>query len=433
MGYEFTPEQIATGNVYTGDKTKDLDIANSILTGQYSVIDQPVVEPPVGDTPVSDTPIGVDETTVVTDPNGEVTQAAVDLEEAENQRRYEEFQRQIELENEIKRKEHESLLKLKEKEDLLNKEKQAREDLERRLQELTELQQLKLQQTSTSNGSTDDNEDDLYVSEYTKQIKRTVDELKETFGKDNAELKEKLAQFEEQNRVVLEEKRKREAEELEKKSRDKTFNTIRDFQKKYSELSTSKDIEEVEKEYLRFRSDMAALTKAKNAYELEKAINDYMSGGDYKKIADSRGIKMPDEYSKYQEISELYRMKHGLKYDPVTGQDVPILNDEGVQVRYSSLEEAYKVKNIDRLIEDARKRSFKEVAQKLTTVNNSARELPSDNVGSISVPGITPEMEAEVMNWNPKYFINDPQKREIFRKVYLSRGMTPPSYRGQQI
>jgi hypothetical protein len=214
-------------------------------------------------------------------------------------------------------------------------------------------------------------------------------------------------------------------------SRRKVFNGIREFQRNFPELQTSKDIEEIEKEYHQFRKDMARATKVSSVYELEKVLSDYFAGGEHKRMAEQKGIRPPEDYQKYLTFVELKDLKNGVQYDPVTGKEIPILNDEGNQVKYRSMEEAYIVKNYKRELEEARKRSSKEIAKKLSEANSGAVQLPSDYVGP-AVTGMTVDQERAILKMHPREYMNDPQKFELVKKFYNNLGLDVPQYRGRK-
>lgn len=432
MGYEpmeMTVEEIRQG-AYTGDKEKDLQMINAFLSGNVSVKQQEVS---------NEEPTTLDNTVTETSTEGEtVTEPDFDAEEEERKRKYEQFLKEKELAAQIEEERKKQLLIAKQKEEEIKKEREARLELEKKLKELSELQQTKTQQQSTTDSYTDDSEEE-FVSDYAKGTREKVDRLESLineFGSNHPkvkELEEEIRTFREEFKVVMEERQRKAREEEEKRQRDKLYGGIREFQNRYPELKTTVDIEEVDRQYQQFRNDMAVAIKAKSVFELEQAIADYFAGGDYKKIADEKGIKAPADYDKYQAIVELYDMKRGIKYDPVTGKENPILNDEGQRVTYRSLEEAYYVRNREKELADMRRKSSQEIAKKISQINGGAVELPSNMNGQVVQQGYTKDQVNTLLNTDIKAIINDPVKLDEFKRLSIAMGYDAPVYRGRKL
>jgi len=432
MGYEpmeMTAEEIRQG-AYTGDKEKDLQMINAFLSGNVSVKQQEVS---------NEEPATLDNTVTETSTEGEtVTEPDFDAEEEERKRKYEQFLKEKELAAQIEEERKKQLLIAKQKEEEIKKEREARLELEKKLKELSELQQTKTQQQSTTDSYTDDSEEE-FVSDYAKGTREKVDRLESLineFGSNHPkvkELEEEIRTFREEFKVVMEERQRKAREEEEKRQRDKLYGGIREFQNRYPELKTTVDIEEVDRQYQQFRNDMAVAIKAKSVFELEQAIADYFAGGDYKKIADEKGIKAPADYDKYQAIVDLYDMKRGVKYDPVTGKENPILNDEGQRVTYRSLEEAYYVRNREKELADMRRKSSQEIAKKISQINGGAVELPSNMNGQVVQQGYTKDQVNTLLNTDIKAIINDPVKLDEFKRLSIAMGYDAPVYRGRKL
>ena len=432
MGYEpmeMTVEEIRQG-AYTGDKEKDLQMINAFLSGNVSVKQQEVS---------NEEPATLDNTVTETSTEGEsVTEPDFDAEEEERKRRYEQFLKEKELAAQIEEERKKQLLIAKQKEEEIKKEREARLELEKKLKELSELQQTKTQQQSTTDSYADDSEEE-FVSDYARGTREKVDRLESLineFGSNHPkvkELEEEIRTFREEFKVVMEERQRKAREEEEKRQREKLYGGIREFQNRYPELKTTVDIEEVDRQYQQFRNDMAVAIKAKSVFELEQAIADYFAGGDYKKIADEKGIKAPADYDKYQAIVDLYDMKRGVKYDPVTGKENPILNDEGQRVTYRSLEEAYYVRNREKELADMRRKSSQEIAKKISQINGGAVELPSNMNGQVVQQGYTKDQVNTLLNTDIKAIINDPVKLDEFKRLSIAMGYDAPVYRGRKL
>ena len=419
-------EEIMNG-MNTGDPKKDLDMVNTVLSQNYELKsngDKSVIAEDVVNNSVEQNAVDTTSDNQVLNDNNAVQEKELEI---ERQRKYNELTEQR------RKEEYDKYLKnLQDKENQIVSEKRAKEELQNKLQQLQELQNRQPDSSSNSSEKLDE-EDETYVSEYTKKTRQMVEELRASVGAANpvvTELTEKISKIEQEynreksERQKFEEQKKQEAED------QKTYDTIRQLQSKYSDLKTNKDIKTIEDEYLRFRKDMAFLVKAKNHLDLEKAISDYFGNGVTKKQADENGIKFPDEYDKYKRIVELHDTRRGIRYDPVIGKEIPILDDTGKQVRYRSLEEAYRVLNFDEEVTKQKRQAYRDTSRKLEEINSNPSTLDVTETEQFQT-GISPEQENEILNWSPREYMRDPDKLKLVEMVYSKRGLEVPRYRGR--
>ena len=419
---ELTMDEIRNG-WNTGDRQKDVEMINSFLSGEVSlqteeheeVETEPLVE---GEDPQteSDTPVDDEESEIIDNSYNE---------ELEQQRAYAEL-----LEQRRKEEHEDHLRKLTEIENEKKREREAREELEQRLREL---EQLREQRPSTPDDIPAEDEEDEYASEYVKQTRRMVDELKATVGATDPvvkELREKIETISGEYERERAERRKVEEEKARREAEERQFRSVRDFQQKFPELQTQKDLKEVESEYLAFRKKFADVTGVKSVTDLEKKLDEYNRGGEVKEFVEKYGVKPPSDYDKYLNILDLVEMKRGLKYDPVLGKEVPILDDEGKPVRYRSLEEAYRIKNFDAEVTKQKRAAYKDVSKKLQEVKQSAVQLPEDKVEGFTT-GLTLEQEKQYLYMDPREWSKDPEKKRMVEMVYKKRGLDVPRYRGR--
>jgi hypothetical protein len=411
-------------SIHTGNREQDLaktnEYINAILSGNVEIgtTEQPQDNVPVStDTPISEVPLEG----TVTEPV--IEQPSIDVTEYERQKKYNEF-----LEKKAQEEHNRAMFELKRREEELAKERAAKEELEKKLQQLSAIKQ-----NEPSNSITTQEEDDEYASEYAKRTRQMVEDLKNRVG-DNPVVDELVTKINEiqsdfQQRKQAEAREKAEREQREKENR--VFENIRDFQRRFPELQTSKDIKDIDQEYTNFRKDIAFLINAKESYQVDKAIEDYFKGGEVRKQADERGIKAIPDFEKYNNIADLIDIKNGIQRDPITGQYVPILDDDGVQVRYRSLDEVYKLKNHENEIINARKQSYHEISKKLETLQNVNVTIKPDKTSPIA-GGYTPEQEREILNWKPEVWIRDPDKRRVVEEIYTKHGLELPHYRGRR-
>lgn len=422
---EMTADEIR-GGWNTGDPQKDIEMINNFLSGEVvpkKVED--VQEETVDNPPAQDGTVGEDNPDAGDSNSEEVVPFEETEEYKEEMRRQKEYAEYLE---QRRKEEHEEYLREQQRlKEEFEKEKTAREELETRLRQLDELNE---KRPITPDGVQEaEEEDDEYASEYSRRTRQMLKSLEAQVGATSPlvkELSEKIKYFDD----LRAEQEKARQERERKEAQEKQFKSIRDFQQKYPELMTQKDIREIEPEYAQFRRRIADLTEVKSVYELEKKIEDYNRGGETKAIAEKYGIKPPQDYDKYLAILDVVEMKRGVKYDPVLGKEVPILDDEGKPVRYRSFEEAYRVKNFDREIERQKREAYKSVAQKLSQVENSAVTLPDDTTEKATT-GLTVEQEREILAMHPREWERDPEKKRLVEMVYLKRGLEVPRYRGR--
>jgi hypothetical protein len=424
----FESEEAVKQSMNTGDTKKDSEVINAVLSGNIEIKKpETTQQQTITDTSNIQTVSEQSSTKEEIKSTNDEVQPTIEIDEIERQKKYNEF-----LEKKHQEEHNNYLLELKRREEELQKEKVAKEELEKKLRQLSELQN---KQPSTSlDTASAISEEDEYASEYSKRTRQMVEELKNQVG-DNPvvkELVEKIRNIESEYSTQKQERLKSKAEEERINKENKLYDNIRQFQLQYPDLRTKKDIKEVDQEYLNFRKDIAYLVKATSGNEVDSTIHDYFNNGEIRKIADSKGIKPVEEYEKYSIIADLIDLKNGIQRDPLTGKENPILDEEGKQVRYKSLDEVLKLSRYYNDITNARKQSFKEISKKLETIENAPKVLEPSETGSFNT-GFTKEQEMEILNWNPREWTNDPEKRKIVEQVYLKNGLEIPHYRGRKL
>lgn len=353
------------------------------------------------------------------------TPPAVDplLEEVERERKYREM-----VERRQKEEQERYLEELRRIKDEADKEKRAREELENKLRQLQLLNNER--PNSPTQDSTDATEEDEFASDYSRRTRQMVEELKQRVGSENPVVNEFIEEIK-LIKAEREERNRQREEEKKKQAQKRVFDEVRDFMRKNPNVATKKDIEELDKEVERFRSDIRYLTKPRSVDELEKNISDYYNGGPVRKLAEENGIKPIEDWGNYQLVSELMDLKRGLKFNPTTGEYEHILNDEGQRVTYRSLDEAFKIKNYNEEILRAHKEARLEVMKKLDNINAGAKTLPPTKTETFD-SGLTLEQEKEILSWHPKEYMNNPDRYALVKTVYEKRGLTMPQWRGRK-
>lgn len=401
----------------TGNKEQDLATINALISGQVQ-IKSPDVQSSISE-PIT---TNNDQPTMVVE---NIPNEVVPIDVLEEQRRYNAF-----LEDKQKTEHYKYLADLKAREDEIVKERTAREQAEERIRQLSETQNVRPLNNSTE--APTDEEDEAYISEYAKRTRAMVEEIRSQTGNFPAvqELADKVSTIEKDYN-----RRRQDAERVqqEKETKDreqKIFDSIRQFQTKVPELQTTEDIKEIDQKYLKFRKDIGHLVNAKSVIDIEKAIKNYYEGGEVKQKAIENGIRELPDYNKYSKIAELMDLKNGVRYDPIIGKEIPVLDDEGNRVRYRSLDEVYRLNSFDEQLVNARKQTMKEISNKLTSINNAPVTLTNDYSDAFT-SGFTVEQEREVLNMDPKEWSN-PEKRKMAEIVYAKRGLELPQYRGRK-
>jgi hypothetical protein len=421
---EFNSVEEAKKSYNTGDPQKDLSIVNAILSGNVKIKENE--EKKV-----------IDEESIVENNNQQIedqksNQPTVDFiqSELERQKLYAELveKRRIEEKEEL-------LLRNKEIEEKLIKERKDREELEKKLQELEQLKNERNKSSQLNDTiNKDDDDEEEFVNEYTKKTRKMVEELKNSIGKDNpiiSQLTDEVYRIKQDYEQEKNERKRSLDLKKEQERQEKVFNNIRQFIIQHPELKPSKDISELDQEYKNFRRDIAYLTKSKTLKDLESAIEDYQKGGSVKELADQNGIKPFKDIDKYNFIAELLDFQAGLKYDSTKGQHIPILDENGVQVRYGSLEEAFNIKNYYNNLTNIKRQAYKDVSKKLEQFNNSPATLSPEQTESFKT-NLTLEQEKEILNMNPKEWANNPEKRRLVEMVYSKYNIELPRYRGRR-
>lgn len=404
LTYDEIKQKIAEG---------DPDILNGVISGtlfqeqpEQEVSQEPIQQPEIDVQAVETVPV----------------QPVVDpvQEEIERARLYAEMVAKRE-----KEKEEEYLKKLQDRETALKKEQQAKEEMEARLRQLEQMMNNKSTTVQTDQTTTDDDEDE-YVSEYAKRTRQKLEELSAKYGEsDFKQISDELSRLKQEIEAEKELKRSLLEKEEKEKSQQRLFDSIRQFQLTYPELQTSKNIKELNEEYLKFRKDISYISNASTVKELEKAVADYFNGGDVRKIAEQNGIKPFEDYDKFTKIMDLIDLKEGIKYDPNIGDYVPITDETGTRVRYRSLEEAYKVNNFYDEVNRARKQAYRDVNNKLNQLKSSPVTLGNDQTTTFNANYDAATIK-QLINMPVSEWKHDPRKRQMVEKAFRDIGMEPP-------
>jgi hypothetical protein len=344
-----------------------------------------------------------------------------------------EQEKDVEKNRALAEKEAEIARKEREYQDRLAKQEIARQEAEKRLEELQ-----KQQSFNNPVHSDEEEEEEVYASEYSKKTRQIVEELKASQKNSLADdpkiqsLIKKLEVYDKEIENKRKEEEERRVKQAEEEHTRKLANEIRVFQDEYPELKTKMPIETISEHYNQFRKDLAILTKANSIVQLEHFIQDYVQGGATKELAEQHGVVIPDEYDKFLKIIELDEYRRGEKFNPSTGNNEPIYDSYGNKVRYRNLEEVYIIQNRNNQFNGIREAVTKDFEKKLTTLNQSAVTLDNNDTAYIGNE-IVPATEIELMNLPPQDILRDPNKLKQLKLIYDKKGITAPKYRGKEM
>ena len=344
-------------------------------------------------------------------------------EDIEKAKRYiEEIEKKKKEEIELKDIEKIALLKQ------IDEERKRREEVEKRIKEMDA-------QKPKGDSVYSAEEDEELVSDYAKNTRKMIDDLKGQIGQTNTsdpkihELEARLKKFEQEaERVKVEEDKTRKAKEAE----ERIFNEVKTFQSKYPELQTKKNFGEVATEFNKFKESLASFAKVTSSEEVDRVLMSYFDENKGKKLREEAakiGIVAPDEAEKFVHIAELVDMTRGFEYDPILERFVQIKNSVGETVRYRSIEESYKVKNYYNEINNAKKKVAKQISTKLNTIQNSPVTIDNNETRPIE-NGLSNEQVGEIVR-NAELYVTDRNRYELLKRAYAKLRAPAPEYRGK--
>jgi hypothetical protein len=243
-------------------------------------------------------------------------------------------------------------------------------------------------------------------------------------------LEEKIQGYE---KIEADRKRVEEQEHAERKRKDaeqKIANEVVSLQQQYPELQTKNSFTQIAEDFTRFRNSLVNMLGATSPQDQDRLLMTYFDesrGAQLREEAKKNGVNPPDDYDKFVQIAELIDMTNGIEYDPILERFVQIKNSFGEPVRYRSIEEAYRVKNYNNEIVNAKKKAFKEVKTKIDQINDSPAKLDNRQTAPID-NAITPDQIQVVLN-NAESYVRDPAKYELLVKAYQAIGQPPPAPR----
>ena len=282
-------------------------------------------------------------------------------------------------------------------------------------------------------------DDPTYANDYEIKTRKLLLELRGELAnqKQTPEIVDKVNMIEqslkeqsERQKKIDEEKARHEQIASSKKA---VYDEVRDFQKTYKEFKTNEDIEKIEKEFLTFRSDVARAVNAKNDAQTDAAIETYLNGkSEYadnirKKISDE-GAAPPKEIDTFLKLSRIVDLKHGIEIDSVTGEEKLVKDRYGREVRYRSLDEAYKVSNYYDEMSKARREESLKLQEMINQRNNTAVVLSNTDTAPVQKSGsVSKEYARKLLALHPRQYENDPKLYEEVRELYNRLGMQVPS------
>jgi hypothetical protein len=255
----------------------------------------------------------------------------------------------------------------------------------------------------------EDETDDEFASNYSKnnrteiqEMKSTVASLKNITPEALVALTARLDKIDESNKLDQEERERERKAKNADDNQNKMFYSIDKFIEgdDKSHLKLSKGIKEDYAEHTALRERITQYLKTDDEKIVEKALrgvvandSEYFKG--MRKKMESVGIVIPEDTPNYLKLSEIVDLKMGVKYNPTTGGYDKIVDDLGRQVCQASIEDAYKLSNYaGEMSNVARDQSLK-IQQQLDNREDSAVSIPSAN---LSQGNESDQMTDEEMN-----------------------------------
>lgn len=295
-------------------------------------------------------------------------------------------------------------------------------------------------QTQTTSPVHNPDEDDEYVTDFEKNSRRMIEELKTLISQNPndprvIEIDQRLKNFE-KKQTEIDENDRRKAEQKRREELDaKLYTDVRDFQEKYPEFTTPIDVKELNDKYMTFRDQLANVFAV--SLDNEQAINvleskyfkKFDNGEVFNQMA-SKGINPPENVDRLREIIKYNDLRNGVALDDMSGVKTPIKDKFGRQVKYGSIEEAFIIKNFATLKVDAFKDASVEIQHRLNNRNDSAVIL--DNSHTTPIGEKMSEQEA-------RYYIGlkphearklSPDQRVKWTEAYGMFGQAPPKIPG---
>jgi hypothetical protein len=327
--------------------------------------------------------------------------------------------RELELKAELDRvaaEKREAEAKAKEYEDYLkNKKKQE------------ELEQYKIEETD---------EEKEFASSFEKNTRKKIEliekKLVETDNEDLKELiamKDELRKLKEQQEAEL--KRIKDEDEA-NKVRQIMYSEINDFQNRNERFRIGRPVEDARADFTRFADKVAKHLKLEDTREVNKAIYaiayaDTIQGKVLRdRIAASNDIVIPQDLKQYMDLVQVVDAKNGLRFNKLTGESEPIVDRFGNQVRYASMDEAYKVSNFYDEIAAARMEGVRKVQEKLETRDQSAKVIPSEQTSDPSRSMDLSDDRIGQLLKMPASTFKDPKMKEELMAAYRKLGIEPP-------
>ena len=271
-----------------------------------------------------------------------------------------------------------------------------------------------------------------------ESLKQEIEKLSNVVGANNSDkikiLSDKLEAYE-----IAQEQEKannaiKQQEEERKRTKQKLFDSIRSFQNKTGNecFQTKTDPEELAEQYRMFRSEVAEMVGSKQPQDINRAIDSLIRGSsnedkEFRQRAVKEGVKIPEELDKFLMISEVNDIKNGIKYNRITGNFDHIKDEFGRPVIKESLDEAYKVSNYYKKINDIRREAAMNYQKKMDVREDSAVVLDNKQTTTEGEhSAMSKEQLKELLNKPYGLYKNNPKLKEQVEAAYRAVGVQPP-------
>jgi len=260
--------------------------------------------------------------------------------------------------------------------------------------EMDELRKAPVPPVASTPRLKEDETDDEFASNYSKNNRTEIQEMKNTVAglKDItpdalAALVARLDKIDDDNKLKDEEKDREARVKADADYQTKMFDSIDKFTEGDSKahLKLAKSTKEKYDEHTALRTRITDYLKTDDEKIVEKALrgvvkneSEYFKGMRTK--MEGVGIVIPEDTQNYLKLSEIVDLKMGVKYNSITGGYDKIVDEVGVQIRQKSIEDAYKLSNYVEVMSGVAKDQSLKIQQQLSNKEGSAVSIPSANL-----------------------------------------------------
>jgi hypothetical protein len=180
--------------------------------------------------------------------------------------------------------------------------------------------------------------------------------------------------------------KQRAAERAEDDARHKAFSEVDEFVDRNPEFKFPKKTKDMYNDYIKFRGELKQYLGTTDENEVNRSLYAVAYGESVRdkalrEVVEKSGtIAIPEGLDRYMDLVQLTDRQSGFQMNRETGEIEPIVDAYGAQVRYKSVDEAYRVSNYWDKLTEARRDAALSFQRKMDVRANSATVLPDNMV-----------------------------------------------------